>query len=196
MSEVFKKVKIIVSGHEVKIDVDFDLSIANLDIDMDRVASQMGFWGSVWSAAIEENIFAKAHYRHWRAKMSEMLQEKYPKLSEWKVKVKIEATEEFLKFKRSLSISEKNIAISKNMFASFEKKSNQLQSKGAMSRTEIGAIGMSTPATPMVRKKERGRPKKSEQRKKQQTKIKIIDPVVDDSDQRIKAMKSIFSKKK
>jgi hypothetical protein len=192
MPKEFRNVKIVVSGHEVELDVDVDLSIANLDIDMDRVASQMGFWGSVWSAAIEENIFAKAHYRHWRAKMAEMLLAKEPKLSEWKIKVKIEATEEFLKFKRSLSISEKNVAISKNMFASFEKKSNQLQSKGAMSRTEIGAIGMSTPVTP----KKRGRPKKSEQREKQQTKIKKIEPVVDDSDQRIQAMKAMFSKKK
>lgn len=188
MTEAFKKVKIVVNGHEVEIDVDIDLSIANLDIDMDRVASQMGFWGSVWSASIEEKIFAKAHYKHWRAKMTELFLSKEPKLAEWKVRAKIEATEEYLKFKRSLSIAEKNTMIAKTQFESFDKKANQLQSKGAMSRSEIGAIGMNTPATPMVRKKKRGRLKKSEPTE--------ITPVVDDSDQRIQAMKSMFSKKK
>lgn len=173
-----------VNGHEVVLDIDMDLQIGALSGDMDKVAAQMGFWGSVWAAAIREHEDADAHYRHWRARQVNAILESEPKLAEYKVNARINAMDGFLKLKSAQALASEHVAMARTMFDSLDKKSNQLQSKGAMSRSEIDATGMHTKGTqnaPPTKRGKRKRPKK-------------IDAVDDDGDPRASAMKSLFQK--
>ncbi|MGW8177327.1 MAG: hypothetical protein ACWGQW_00800 [bacterium] len=183
MTEEFKRRTITVNGILVELDTDVDLQVGALSGDMDKVASQMGFWGSVWASAVEERTNVDAHYRHWRAKTVEAILAEDPKLAEWKVKAKVEAGADFLKMKAALAISERNVTLAKAVFDSFDKKANQLQSKGAMSRSELDATGMSTPSKP--------RPKRS---KPKDTKLEAKH-APDKDDPRISAMRARNSKK-
>jgi len=157
MSEAFQKRTITVNGEEVTMDVRVDLFVGDLSGDMDKVAAQMGFWGNVWAAAIQERDDADAHYRAWRARTTGEILKADPKLAEWKVKSKIEAHPNFLKYKHATAIAEGNVIQCKATFESLDKKSNQLQSKGAMSRSELDATGMTTPEKPRRRRKTKKR---------------------------------------
>lgn len=179
---MFRKQTIVVNGTEVVVDVDEDLAIADLSGDMDTVASQMAYWGAVWAAAVREKMETDSHYRHWRAQQTELILEADKKLAEWKVKAKIESQEPFLKFKAALALAERNVTLTKAVFDSFDKKSNQLQSKGAMSRSEIDATGMHTP-------------KKPKQRKSARKPRKLPAVPLKEDDERVSAMKDIFKKK-
>lgn len=180
MSGPFHKRTIKVNGEEVTLDVSVDLFVGDLSGDMDRVAAQMGFWGNVWAAAVQERDEAEAYYRQWRARMTEKILEGDPKLAEWKVRARVEADGTFLKLKHALALAEGNVIMAKATFESLDKKSNQLQSKGAMSRSELDATGMHTPAKPKRRKKRREVP---------ETKHKPAD-----GDPRVSAMRGMFGK--
>lgn len=184
MVDAFKVRTIKVNGVEVSLDTDVDLGVGDLTGDMDSVAAQMGFWGSVWSAAVQEIGDADAHYRHWRAQKANEVLKADPKLPEWKVRNRIESDPKFLVYKHALAVADNHVTLAKATFMSFDKKSNQLQSKGAMSRSELDATGMSTPATP--------RPKANRVKKTKKLKTKHQP---DDDDPRVSAMKGMFGKK-
>jgi len=144
----FGKRSITVNGIEVELDVNVDLPIADVSNDMDRVASQMAWWGSVWASAEREAAEVDAHYRRWRAMKLKQVLSKDPKLAEWKVKAEVESDAKFLEFKTAAATADENITLARAMFASAGKKANQLQSKGAMQRSELAATGMTTPEEP------------------------------------------------
>jgi len=190
----FSKSTITVNGHEVTLDTDYDLQVGALSGDMDKVAAQMGFWGSVWAAAVKERAEAEAHYRYWRAKASEEVLASEPKLAEWKVKLKVEADPRFVTYKQALALADRNVVLAKSAFDSFDKKANQLQSKGAMHRSELDATDMHTPKNPKTSSKKSASvsaPKGKTFQKKAAAKN-----ASDSDDPRVSAMKDIFSKKK
>jgi hypothetical protein len=144
MSVDFRRRTIKVQGTDVLLDTAGDLPIADLSNDMDRVASQMAWWASVWSAAEKERIQAEAHYRAWRGRLTLDILAANEKEAEWKVKAKIEADPKFLQYKDAMAMSEENAVLAKGIFESFQRKGNMLQSRGAMVRGEMGAGGMAT----------------------------------------------------
>jgi hypothetical protein len=145
----FKKRTIMVQGEKIEIDLDESgLTIADLSEDMGRVASQMAWWSSVLSAAEAEKIRVDGFYRQWRAKTALAALDKDPKLSEYKQKLAVEASDDFLRWKDKIAISEENAVIAKGMVQAFDKKGSMLQSRGAIIRGELAATGMTTPAVP------------------------------------------------
>jgi hypothetical protein len=144
----FSKRTITVNDTDVELDVDVGLPIANVSTDMDRIASQMAWWGSVWAAAEREAAQVEAHYRQWRASKINEIVKRDPKLAEWKVKALVEADPKFLAFKRAAATTIENTTLARAVFDSLDKKSNQLQSKGAMQRSELAVTGMTTPEHP------------------------------------------------
>lgn len=153
MTRPYQTRTIKVNGVEVVLDSDVDLAVGDLSGDMDQVAAQMGYVANLWAEAVYEQDCADAYYRQWRAQLTEQILDKDPKLAEWKVKAKIEAHPQFMALKKALAQAESNVINLRSYFDSFSKKANQLQSKGAMSRSELDATGMSTPSVPRPRPK-------------------------------------------
>lgn len=151
-AERFARQKIKVMGTPVEVFILGDgaeLPIsADLSTDMDRVAAQLAYWGSVTSEAQAELTKVDAWYRRYRATTSREIMQKDPKLPEWKVKLAVEASDGFIKHKEAIALAERNFALCEAMVRGFDKKANQLQSRGAKQRSELGAQGMTTPETP------------------------------------------------
>lgn len=140
----FRRLSIVVSGTKVELTFDDELCIVEISPEMDQVASQMAFWANVWAAAVEDEELVDAHYRAWRARRTEELAKTAG--SEYKVKAAIEADPQFLKLKKAIAQTKRNVIAAKGLHDSFAKKANVLQSKGAMGRQEYAATGMHTPA--------------------------------------------------
>ena len=139
----FNYSNIIVDGKELEIDLEDEFYIDDLDNSMNTIASKIAFWGSVLASAEEEKVRVDAYYRRWRAQHGEKLLESDPKLAEWKVKQKTDSMEQFLVLKEGIAKSTKNALLAKAFFEAFCRKSNMLQSKGAMLRHELNADNMS-----------------------------------------------------
>jgi hypothetical protein len=120
----------------------------NLSDDMDRVSAQLAYWGSVLAEASAEKVQVDAFYRRFRASCAEAVLQRDPKAAEWKVKNAIEATDGFIQHKNAIAMAERNVGILEAMVRAFDKKANQLQSKGARVRSELNATGMTTPEVP------------------------------------------------
>lgn len=149
--ERFARQKIKVQGTVVEVYILGDGSElpigADLSSEMDRVAAQLAYWGSVAADAQAELTQADAWYRRFRAETARDALARDPKASEWKVKNVIEGADGFIKYKDAIALAEKNLALCEAMVRAFDKKANQLQSRGAKVRSELGATGMTTPET-------------------------------------------------
>lgn len=121
---------------------------SDLSDEMDRVSAQLAYWGSLAAEAQAELIQVDAWYRRFRAQTSTDVLAKDPKASEWKVRNVVEGSDGFIKHKDAIALAEKNLGVCEAMARAFEKKANQLQSKGARVRSELNAQGMTTPETP------------------------------------------------
>jgi len=145
----FTRQKIKVDGQEIEVIVLGEgarLPISsNISREMDRVAAEMAYWGSVLAEAEAEQIMVDAFYRKFRAEMKEAILKKDPKLADWKINARIEASSGFLQHKKAISQAQKNVSLCSNMVKSYAVKANILPSKGAHMRSEIGAQGMRTP---------------------------------------------------
>jgi hypothetical protein len=151
MATDFSKRSITVAGTVVELNTKDGLPISDISADMDRVASEMAWWGSVWAAAEREAVEADAFYRSWRARKFNEFLESDPKMGVDKIERKVEACEEFLKFKQAIAKAAENVTIARAIFQSFDKKGNMLQSRGAIARGELAKTGMTTPVTPKTR---------------------------------------------
>lgn len=125
---------------------------ADLSEDMDRVAAQLAYWGAIAAEAKGELTKVDAWYRRFCAQYAAQKLAQDPKMSEWKVKAAVEASDGFLQHKEAIALAEKNLAVAEAMMRAFDKKANQLQSRGAKTRAELGAQGMTTPAEPRERR--------------------------------------------
>jgi hypothetical protein len=141
---MFLDIDITVNGENINVNIEEDLKIIDISRDMDMVSSQIAFWGSVWAAAEEEELKAKAYYRNWKAKVGEKLVNSDNKLAEWKIRQKLEALDEFKVVKEGLALASRNVLLAKTVFESFKAKASMLQSKGAMMRSELDSTSMKT----------------------------------------------------
>ena len=139
----FKRRVIKVQGVSIKIEPE-EYIINDIDDTQRKVSKQMAFWSSVWGAAVEEQIKADAFYRAWRADRTEALLKEDPKISEWKVKAKIEADPLFLKMKQAIAIASDNVTTSEHIWKTLDKRGNLSQSLGAKTRKEIAKQDLST----------------------------------------------------
>lgn len=142
----FDKIDMMVNGEPVKADVAEELEIVDISDDMDRVASQMAFWGAVWASAEQESAAAEAYYRNWRAIQGKKIAEKNEKMAEWKIRQALEAKETFSQIKQGLANAAQNVILAKTMYEAFKTKASMLQSKGAMMRAELDSTSMRTPS--------------------------------------------------
>jgi len=151
-----KKRVVEVTVRDERIEIDLaELDVGDISEDMDRVASQMAYWGNLWSVAVAEQEEADAAYRQWRAEIGEKIMAADAKLAEWKVKQAIESSPKFTQFKQAIAACMRNETVLKGIFEAFRVKASILQSKGAMLRAEREATGMHTPATSPRRAAER-----------------------------------------
>lgn len=127
------------AGEAVRIDVFEDITIKDVNKDIAQVSAYMAYWGDVQASAQEELTANDAHYRHWRANLTNTIKIREEKIAEWKIKAEIEATKEFLQFKLRQAQFEKNVLLARAMFVSYDKKANLLQSKGANLRSGLDA---------------------------------------------------------
>lgn len=140
------KVKTITIGTD-KFEIDLDETRISADIDkeMDEVASRISWYGSLLGAAKKEEKALDGAYRHWRAEYGESVLTKDPKASEWKVKQAIESQKKFLMFKEAAAQCLNNITTIENHIKALLEKSPNLRSKGARMRGERSSQDMSTP---------------------------------------------------
>ena len=142
----FGVIEVVIEGDKRQLDVDAELGITNIDRDMDRVAAQMAFWGELQSQAEEQKVMADTNYRLWRAGFGEAILSRDPKMAEWKVKQKIEASPKFRTYKEGIAKAARNSTVLRAIFLAFQSKASMLQSRGARARAEMEATGMTTKA--------------------------------------------------
>lgn len=135
-------VEVLIMGPNAELPIGPDLSD-----EMDRVGAQLGYWGAVLADAVGEAKEVDAWYRKFRANITNECLANDPKMAEWKIKARIEASDGFIQHKEAIGLAEKNVKLCEGMVKGYDKKANQLQSKGAKMRTELNAQGMTTPAT-------------------------------------------------
>jgi hypothetical protein len=148
----FMEVEIKVNGIDVKANIREELEIADISDDMNKVASQMAFWGSVWASAEQEAAAAEAYYRKWRAETGKVIAAKNDKLAEWKIRQMLESKEEFHTIKIGMANAAQNIIVAKTLYEAFKTKASMLQSKGAMLRAELDSTSMRTPSASTSRR--------------------------------------------
>lgn len=136
----FAKRTITVSGVDVEVNRT-TLQINDIDEAQRTSAKLMAFWASVWGSAEAEREAADAFYREWRAKATERILKADSKLSEWKVRAKIESHADFLKLKTALSQAIDHATTSKAMFEACGKRANLAQSLGAKARETYRKTG-------------------------------------------------------
>jgi hypothetical protein len=137
-----------IDGQSVTLDVGADLEITDLDEDMDAIAGLLGWYGNVIAAVKESAAIADANYRAWRARRTESILAKDPKLAEYKVRAKIDADPEFLKHKRHQAEVDRLLSRLFKAWHALDRKADILQSKGAVYRAELRSTGMHTKADP------------------------------------------------
>lgn len=120
----------------------------NISDEMDRVSAQLAYWGAVLAEAKKEQIKVDTWYRRYRAQMTVMILDKGGSITEWKVKARIEASDGFVKHKDAIAQAQKHVSLLEGIVKAFDKKGNQLQSKGARMRQEISKQGMTTKKKP------------------------------------------------
>lgn len=144
----FSKRTIVVLGQKVELNTVDGLPIADISIDMDRVAAQMAWWGAVWAAAERQKIEVAGKYRKWKSIALLEAKARGEKDAEWKIRAHVEGSEGFLAFQDEIALAEEAVVLSKNVFDAFSKKANMLQSRGAIQRGTIERQGLNTPAKP------------------------------------------------
>lgn len=162
----FMEIEIKVNGVVVKADIRDELEIVDINDDMNKVASQIAYWGSVWASAEQEAAAIEAYYRKWRADKGKAISERSDKLAEWKIRQMLESDGKFHAIKISLAEASRNVIIAKTMYESFRTKASMLQSKGAMLRAELDSTSMRTPMSSRTIENEERRSSNKKQLKK------------------------------
>jgi len=137
-------VSLTIGDENIKIDTDKVCLIDDISEGMNKVASEIAYYGALHGAALEEVTQVDGYYRQWRAKKKVELLEADPKSAEWKIASKVEADEKFLKFKLAKASAEKNEKTLSNLIKALVEKSQNLRSKGARQRVELESTDMVT----------------------------------------------------
>lgn len=139
-------IKVAIGKETIEIDTAKETLIGDVSADMDRVASQIAWFGELLGAAEAERVRVDSGYRRWRAKIAKEMLKKDPKISEWKVKAEIESSNTFAEFKEAIAQAEHQYTALKELVAALKEKSPNLRSKGARQRAELDSTDMSTRA--------------------------------------------------
>lgn len=141
------KLELLVAGETITANIGEDLLIGpDLSEEMDTVAAQLQWWGGVLAAAKAEAEQLDAAYRQWRARESLVILEKDKTLAEWKVKLRLEASDKFMRHKNAKALAIRNIEQLERVVEAWRVKAAQMQSKGANIREGMAVTGLSTPA--------------------------------------------------
>lgn len=151
-SSKFAVLNTVIDGEDIEIPIISDLTIHDVNDEMDIVAAQIGYWGNVLAAAMEDLAAADAVYRNWRAQCVESYLEDDPRLAEWKIKAKIESDSSFMKYKGDIARCNRNVAALQKIVEGYGKKANLLQSRGANLRTELEKTGINVSSSPDKKK--------------------------------------------
>lgn len=141
-------VELLVAGEKITGDLKAELTISDLNSEMDTVSAQLQWWNGVLAAAKAEHEQLDAAYRQWRARESLVILEKDKTLAEWKVKLRLEASDKFMRHKNAKALSVRNITQLEGIVEAFRVKAQQMQSKGANLREGLKYDGMHTPSSP------------------------------------------------
>lgn len=133
-----------IGKEEFLVDTESESAIHDIDQDMDTVSARIAYYGELLAASAAEAIRCDAAYRNWRAGEAVRALTADPKVSEWKVRAEIEATENFKTYKAAEAACEYNQVALKNLIRALEEKSPNLRSKGARLRAELDSTDMNT----------------------------------------------------
>lgn len=133
-----------VDGVAIEVDVDEDTAIVDLDGDMDRIASLLGWYGNLVAAAKEHADSLDTNYRAWRGRRVTSILASEVKLAEYKVNARINAERDFLTHKRGIAAAVRVVVRLERAWSALDRKASILQSKGALYRSELQATGMTT----------------------------------------------------
>lgn len=137
-------ITVAIGKETIKIDTGKETMIGDVSADMDRVASQIAWYGELYGAAEGEKVRVDSAYRKWRAKIAKDMLKKDPKISEWKVKAEIESSDTFSQYKEAIAQTEYQATALKELVQALKEKSPNLRSKGARQRAELDSTDMST----------------------------------------------------
>lgn len=131
------------SGWEDR-DVTQELSVDDIGGDMDKVAAQIAYYGSMAASAKSLAAKLEAEFKVWKARSIQEILRADPKLAEWKTKALIESRDEYRSFAVQIAEAHHNEESLWAVYNAFRAKVNVLQSRGAMARDEVGATGLHT----------------------------------------------------
>lgn len=126
---------------------DLRIDASQLDDEMDKVASIMGWAGELWGDIRKQMTLADSEYRAWRGDMTNQVLTGDPKASEWKIKAMIEANPQFMRHKQIIAELERTDCVLRNTIDALKEKAATMRTRGANLRAEYAATGMNTRAT-------------------------------------------------
>jgi hypothetical protein len=141
------RISIKVAGELVEAELRDDLTIIDIDAEMDTVAAEINWWSGVLAAARAEAEQLDALYRQWRAKEALVILDRDKTLAEWKVRLRLESSPKFMEHKNAKALAIRNIEQLEGVVIAFRTKAELLRSKGAMLRSYVENEGMHTPTT-------------------------------------------------
>jgi len=100
--------EIVIRIGEKDIRIPFPLEIAR-EKNPEALAGEILSFGLALAGAREQEILIDAEYRQWRAVYSSALLDRDRKISEWKIRSQLEATEEFMRFKQGQALVIRNV---------------------------------------------------------------------------------------
>ena len=112
---------------EEKVVVGGDLFRVNVE-KAGEIAEEIFRFGELLARAEEVRILVDAEYRAWRAHLGYELIAKDPKLSEWKLRQRLEGSEEFSEFKRGIGIAQRNVTVLQSVLEGLDAKLSVLTS--------------------------------------------------------------------
>jgi hypothetical protein len=151
MSEYQTTVEVATPKGWVEKDVTDELLITDIGGDMDRVAAQISYYGAQAGSATELVSKLDGQFKSWKANTAQEILKAEPKMAEWKTKAIVEGRDEYITFVNKIAAAQRNADALWSVYAGFKAKANMLQSRGAMARDEMGAMGMTTPAKKPVK---------------------------------------------
>jgi len=112
---------------EEKVVIGGDLFRVNVE-KAGEIAEEVFRFGELLARAEEVSILVDAEYRSWRAHTGHEILAKDPKMSEWKIRQRLEGSEEFSKFKQGIGIAQRNVVIIENVLTALDAKLQVLTS--------------------------------------------------------------------
>ena len=138
------KIKVTIGAQVVELDVAADTSITDLSQDMLEISGKIAWYGRVYAAAKYAADGADDAYRQWRANDIQNQLARDPKKAEWKCKASYEACPNGMMAIVSRKAAHRLVSEIDAALTALKVKADMLRSQGAMARSELSNIGMTT----------------------------------------------------